>query len=41
LDIRKEFLKIRVQRHRLPREVVDATSLEIHRGRTLSTLIEL
>ncbi|KFQ23023.1 hypothetical protein N332_11880, partial [Mesitornis unicolor] len=44
LDIRKKFFTVRVVRHwhRLPREVVDAPSLEVFRARldrVLSSLV--
>ncbi|KFM07322.1 hypothetical protein AS27_06202, partial [Aptenodytes forsteri] len=33
LDIRKKFFTLRVVKHRLPREVVDAPSLETFKAR--------
>ncbi|KFO98435.1 hypothetical protein N300_11071, partial [Calypte anna] len=44
LDIRKKFFRVRVVRHwhRLPREVVDAPSLEVFKARldgALSSLV--
>ena len=33
LDVRKKFFAQRAERHRLPREAVDAPSLEVFRAR--------
>ena len=33
MDVRKKFFTVRVVRHRLPREVVDAPSLEVFKAR--------
>ena len=41
LDIRKKFFTVRVVRHRLPREVVDAASLEVFKARLDGALSNL
>ena len=41
LDLRKKFFTVRVVRHRLPREVVDAASLEVFKARLDGALSNL